>query len=154
MSDLCLQRLRTERRDVRKDRPFGFYAKPVSPDNLREWDCGIPGKKGSPWEGGVYKLRISFPEDYPTKPPKCQFKPVIFHPNIYPSGTVCLSLLAEDKDWRPSVSVKQILLGIQNLLDNPNIDDPAQRDPYILFKTDKAKYEEKVRAEARRHSPV
>ena len=30
-------------------------------------------------------------------PPKCKFEPPIFHPNIYPSGTVCLSLLDADK---------------------------------------------------------
>ncbi len=41
------------------------------------------------------------------------FTPVIFHPNIYPSGTVCLSILSEDKDWKPAITVKQILLGIQ-----------------------------------------
>jgi hypothetical protein len=27
------------------------------------------------------------------RPPKCMFKPVLPHPNIYPSGTVCLSIL-------------------------------------------------------------
>ena len=29
------------------------------------------------------------------------------------AGTVCLSLLDEEKDWRPAVTIKQILLGIQ-----------------------------------------
>jgi ubiquitin-protein ligase len=36
-----------------------------------------------------------------------KFDPPIFHPNVYPSGTVCLSLLDEDKDWRPAVTIKQ-----------------------------------------------
>jgi ubiquitin-conjugating enzyme E2 I len=58
------------------------------------------------WEGGAYKLKMSFPDDYPTRPPKCAadpavrlvsmcclvspgvFDPPIFHPNVYPSGTV------------------------------------------------------------------
>ena len=38
-----------------------------------------------------------------------KFEPPIFHPNVYPSGTVCLSLLDEDKDWRPAVTIKQVL---------------------------------------------
>lgn len=67
-------------------------------------------------EGGVYQLSIQFPQDYPYKPPKCQFTPCILHPNIYPSGTVCLSILNEDKDWKPALTVKQLLLGIQDLL--------------------------------------
>ena len=37
-----------------------------------------------------------------------KFDPPIFHPNVYPSGTVCLSLLDEDKDWRPAVTIKQV----------------------------------------------
>jgi ubiquitin-protein ligase len=36
-----------------------------------------------------------------------KFEPPIFHPNVYPSGTVCLSLLDEEKDWRPAVTIKQ-----------------------------------------------
>ena len=32
------------------------------------------------------------------------------------------------------VCVCQILLGVQDLLDSPNLDDPAQREPYILCK--------------------
>jgi ubiquitin-protein ligase len=66
------------------------------------------------WEGGLYTLTLGFPDDYPNKPPKCQFVPAgFFHPNVFPSGTVCLSILNEEKDWKPNITVKQILLGIQ-----------------------------------------
>lgn len=78
-------------------------------------------------------MTMDFPEEYPSKPPKCRlkrarvcdltntilaagkFSTVLFHPNIYPSGTVCLSILSEDEDWKPSITIKQILLGIQVL---------------------------------------
>ena len=39
-----------------------------------------------------------------------KFEPPLFHPNVYPSGTVCLSLLDEEKDWRPAVTIKQVIL--------------------------------------------
>lgn len=48
------------------------------------------------WEGGCYPLTLHFSEDYPSKPPKCKFPAGFFHPNVYPSGTVCLSILNED----------------------------------------------------------
>mmetsp|Transcript_103730 Transcript_103730/g.143500 ORF Transcript_103730/g.143500 Transcript_103730/m.143500 type:complete len:89 (+) Transcript_103730:83-349(+) len=80
--------------------------------DLFSWNCIIPGKKDTPWEGGEYKLTMDFSDEYPNKPPKCKFTPVLFHPNIYPSGTVCLSILNEDEDWRPSLSIPEILLGI------------------------------------------
>lgn len=101
--------------------------------NLMTWECAIPGKKGTPWEGGLYNLRMIFKDDYPTSPPKCKFEPPLFHPNVYPSGTVCLSLLDEEKDWRPAITIKQILLGIQDLLNEPNIKDPAQAEAYTIY---------------------
>lgn len=36
-------------------------------------------------------------------PPGAQTPP-LFHPNVYPSGTVCLSILSEDKDWKPGLT--------------------------------------------------
>lgn len=90
-------------------------------------------------------MTLEFSDEYPAKPPLCKFDPPIFHPNIFPSGTVCLSILSEDKDWVPTITLKQILLGIQDLLDNPNLADPAQREAYNLMKTDKAAYEREVR---------
>ena len=95
----------------RKDHPHGFSAKPVLAEdgetqNIFKWECKIPGKaevRGlnsnlvkTPWEGGEYKLMMDFSEEYPNKPPRCYFQPTLFHPNIYPSGTVCLSILNED----------------------------------------------------------
>ncbi|EGW04402.1 SUMO-conjugating enzyme UBC9, partial [Cricetulus griseus] len=87
----------------------------------------------TPWEGGLFKLRMLFKDDYPSSPPKCKFEPPLFHPNVYPSGTVCLSILEEDKDWRPAITIKQILLGIQELLNEPNIQDPAQAEAYTIY---------------------
>ncbi len=49
-----------------------------------------------------------------------------YHPNVYPSGKICLSILNEGQDWKPSITLKQIVLGIQELLDNPNPNSSAQ----------------------------
>lgn len=103
----------------------------------------------TPWENGLYKLRMIFKDDYPTSPPKCKFEPALFHPNVYPSGTVCLSLLDEEKDWRPAITIKQILLGIQDLLNEPNIKDPAQAEAYTIYCQNRLEYEKRVRAQAR-----
>lgn len=91
---------------------------------------------------------MAFKDDYPSTPPKCQFAPKLFHPNVYPSGNICLSLLDENKDWRPAVSVKQILLGIQDLLNDPNIKDPAQAEAYVIYCENKLEYEKRVKAQA------
>lgn len=63
-----------------------------------------------------------------------KFDPPLFHPNVYPSGTICLSILDEEKSWKPSITVKQICLGIQDLLEHANVNDPAQVEAYHMFK--------------------
>jgi hypothetical protein len=37
-----------------------------------------------------------------------KFSPPLFHPNVYPSGTVCLSILDEEKSWKPAITIKQV----------------------------------------------
>uniref|UniRef100_A0A2K6U5U4 SUMO-conjugating enzyme UBC9 n=1 Tax=Saimiri boliviensis boliviensis TaxID=39432 RepID=A0A2K6U5U4_SAIBB len=137
MSGIALSRLAQERKAWRKDHPSGFVAVPTkNPDgtmNLMNWKCAIPGKKRTPWEGGLFKLRMLFKNDYPSSPPKCTFEPPLFHPNVYPLGTVCLSILEEDKEWRPAITIKQVLLGIQELLNEPNIQDPAQAEACTIY---------------------
>lgn len=74
-----------------------------------------------------------------------KFTPPLFHPNVYPSGTVCLSILNEDEGWKPAITIKQIVLGVQDLLNDPNPESPAQAEAYNLFKRDKVEYEKRVK---------
>lgn len=150
-------RLQEERKSWRKDHPHGFVAKPVTlPDGTQDilnWDVVIPGKESGLWEGARIPMTMQFSEDYPNKPPICKFKPVansgkpLFHPNVYPSGKICLSLLDVDKAWKPSLTIKHLLIGIQTLLDDPNNADPAQEEPYRAYKNDRKEYDAKVKAQ-------
>ena len=104
MAGIATGRLTEERKSWRKDHPPGFFAKPMTkPDGSSDlflWNCGVPGKAGTDWEGGVYKVTLQFTEDYPSKPPIAKFTPAIFHPNVFSSGQVCLSILKEQSGWR------------------------------------------------------
>jgi ubiquitin-conjugating enzyme E2 A len=57
----------------------------VNEDNLFVWNATIFGPENTPWEGGIFSLKLTFPEDYPSKPPKVKFTTEIFHPN----GKLC-----------------------------------------------------------------
>ena len=74
-----------------------------------------------------------------------KFVPPLFHPNVYPSGTVCLSILNEEESWKPAITIKQILLGVQDLLNDPNPESPAQAEAYNLFKKDRIEYEKRIK---------
>lgn len=95
-----------------------------------------------------------FTKDYPSKPPKCKFTPPLFHPNVYPSGTICLSILNEEEGWRPAITVKQMLLGIQDLLDSPNVHSPAQSEAYNLCVKNPNEYKRRVKLEAKKYTPA
>ncbi|CCE92365.1 E2 SUMO-conjugating protein UBC9 TDEL_0E01220 [Torulaspora delbrueckii] len=156
MSSLCLQRLQEERKKWRKDHPFGFFAKPTrnadGTMNLQKWEAGIPGREGTLWDHGVYPISIEYPDEYPSKPPKVRFPAGFYHPNIYPSGTVCLSILNEDQDWRPAITLKQIVIGVQDLLDTPNPNSPAQEPAWKAFQRNRVEYEKKVAAQAKQYT--
>jgi ubiquitin-conjugating enzyme E2 I len=77
----------------------------------------------------------------------------IFPIKLQPSGTICLSILNEEDGWRPAITIKQMLLGIQDLLDNPNDKSPAQREAYELFVRDKVAYRKKIKEQAARNVP-
>jgi|TARA_B100000405_G_C16412593_1_gene311002 ubiquitin-conjugating enzyme E2 I len=154
-------RLQEERKTWRRDHPHGFVAKPQNlPDgsqNIMTWDCVIPGKANTIWEGGRIKLTMKFSEDYPSKPPECHFglmpdgsrKP-LFHPNVYPSGKICLNIINPDpaqSAWRPAITIKQVLLGIQTLLDEPNAKDPAQSEAYEYYVNKRPEYDRRVKAQ-------
>ena len=66
MSGIAVGRLAEERRRWRRDHPSGFYAKPMKMEdnssNTLFWEAGIPGKEGTDWEGGLYKITMEFPE--------------------------------------------------------------------------------------------
>ncbi|XP_043063385.1 SUMO-conjugating enzyme UBC9-B-like [Drosophila ficusphila] len=149
---IAIERLTAERREWKKTHPFGFVARPSkNPDgtlNMMVWDCAIPGKKSTIWQRGFYKLQMIFKDTYPRSPPKCRFEPPLFHPNVYLTGTVRLGLIDEWKDWHPDITVKQILVTIQDLLDEPITKYPAQVEALILYVQNRLGYEKEVREQA------
>ena len=77
-SGIARGRLAEERKAWRRDHPIGFYARPTSSgdgsSNMFIWEAGIPGKDGSDWAGGIFKVRMEFGEEYPSRPPKCKYR--------------------------------------------------------------------------------
>ncbi|CAK9201967.1 unnamed protein product [Sphagnum troendelagicum] len=80
--------------------------------------------------GGVFKLEVFLPEEYPMAAPK------IYHPNIDKLGRICLDIL-KDK-WSPALQIRTVLLSIQALLSAPNPDDPLAENIAKHWKSDEA----------------
>jgi ubiquitin-conjugating enzyme E2 N len=115
------QRIIKETKKLESDPIVGIYAIPV-PENPRYFNVSISGPKDSPYEGGLFKLQLYLPEEYPMVPPKCLFMTKIYHPNIDFLGRICLDILKSN--WSPALQIRAVLLSIQSLLNEPNTADP------------------------------
>ena len=69
----------------------------------------------------------------------------IFHPNIYPDGRVCISILHAPGDdplgyetsserWSPVQSVEKVLLSVMSMLAEPNCESPANVDAAKMWR--------------------
>lgn len=93
-------------------------------------DAEICGAGDTPYEGGVFRLEVNIPSEYPLKPPRVRFVTKIYHPNIDSQGRICLdSLNMPPKGaWKPSLNVRTLLTSIQALMSSPNADDGLMAD--------------------------
>jgi ubiquitin-conjugating enzyme E2 D/E len=134
---MALKRLQKEVSEIQKDTPANCSAGPNNND-LFNWEATIIGPTETPYEGGIFKLKILFPADYPFKPPKITFETRIYHPNINANGGICLDILKDQ--WSPALNITKVLLSICSLLDEPNPDDPLMPEIAQLFKSNKPEF--------------
>ena len=62
-------------------------------DRLDQLSGAIMGPPNTPYHGGVFQVKINIPVDFPFSPPEIRFQTKIFHPNVDPSGNICLDIL-------------------------------------------------------------
>ena len=89
-------------------------------DNLFEWKCTILGPKDTCYKGGLFYLKIIFPDDYPNSKPEIMFLSPIYHLNVKffvgkgkPLGHICVNTLNE---WNPGDSIRKVLPELFSLL--------------------------------------
>ena len=68
----------------------------------------FPLPAGTPYEGGVFRMKLVLSRDFPTSPPQGFFLTKIFHPNVAKNGAICVNTLK--RDWKPDHGIKHILL--------------------------------------------
>lgn len=147
-------RLKRELTLLTTDPPPGIAAYLESEDDLSRWKAEISGPEDSPFEDGVFEVRIRIPSRYPMEPPICRFvsEPAPYHPNIDSQGRICLDTLKSPPagSWSPAVSLPSLLLSLRSLLAEPNPEDGLEAEISNLYKH----HPEQWRAEARRRTQL
>ncbi len=134
---MSLKRIKRELEEIWKDPPAQCSAGPIR-DNLHKWNATIMGPPESPFEGGVFSLEITFPDNYPFNAPHVIFTTKIYHPNVNDKGSICLDVLKHQ--WSPAMSISKVLLSIISLLETPNAADPLNGAVAMVYNRSKEEY--------------
>ncbi|KAK4641094.1 Ubiquitin-conjugating enzyme E2 15 [Podospora bellae-mahoneyi] len=132
-----------------KDIP-GISCGLVSDNNIFEWEVMLMiSDECKYYGGGNFRAILTFPPTYPLMPPKLVFQsPIPFHPNIYPDGRLCISILHPPEEdisgyekaserWSPVQSPESILLSVISLFEDPNDESPANLDAAVLLREER-----------------
>lgn len=131
---MAQKRISIELKDLQKN-PLAHCTAGPKDNNLLKWQGTIFGPEDTPYHGGLFFLDITFPENYPFKPPKISFRTKIYHCNINSRGGICLDIL--NKQWSPALTISKVLLSICSLMSDPNPDDPLVPEIADLLKTNR-----------------
>ena len=124
----------------------------VNPSNIMEWKCTINGPANTPFENGLFYLKVKFPDNYPACPPEVSFITPIYHLNVNPKvpkgqtkeclGHVCISTL---NWWKPTCTMKNVLTDIFALFYLSNPESPYGMERAEEFNINKNLYDAKCR---------
>jgi ubiquitin-protein ligase len=139
-------RIETERREFNDWKSsISCYGDPHWGEDI--WNVIMDGPEDSPYMGGKFKLRITFPSNYPDGCPNFEFLTPICHINI--NGThICLDSL---NNYKSSYSIVQILTQIFMMLNAPN-EDSAYSDYKDLYINHYTEYLAKAREMTREYA--
>lgn len=160
-SSIASKRLFHEYKTLTSSPPEGITAGPISESNLFLWEALIAGPPSTPYAGGLFPAILTFPPDYPLSPPTMKFLCEIFHPNVYPNGEVCISILHPPGDdpnhyesaserWSPIQSTEMILISVMSMLAEPNDESPANVEAAKMWRERREEFETVVREGVRR----
>jgi ubiquitin-conjugating enzyme E2 S len=113
-------------------------------ENPLDIQAEMEGPEQTPYEGGVFRLKLTLGSDFPAQPPKAFLLTKIFHPNISQTGEVCVNTLK--RDWQPNNwSIPNILQVIRCLLIVPFPESALNEEAGKLFMESYEEYAEHAR---------
>ena len=93
--DAVVRRLQHEFKQLSKNPLSCVSAAPLE-SNIFVWHVNLNGAPDTPCDGGMFHLRLVFPEEYPAQPPALTALTELPHPNVLrKDGRVCLAILSK-----------------------------------------------------------
>lgn len=104
-------------------------------------------------QGGKFKIQVSFPSEYPFKPPKIHWQTKIYHPNVSSDdkGYMCLGML-RDGEWKPNTMMSAALEYIRQLLVEPDPEDSTEGAIAQQYKEDRKEFNKQAKKWTKDHA--
>ncbi|TPX48257.1 hypothetical protein SeMB42_g00690 [Synchytrium endobioticum] len=129
-----IKRVTKELQSLNAQPPAGIKVL-LNEGNMMDIQALIHGPEGTPFEGGVFKIKFVIGSDFPSSPPKGFFTTKIFHPNVSKAGgEICVDTLK--RDWKKDYRLEHILLVVRCLLIAPNPESALNEDAAKLLLDD------------------
>lgn len=158
LSSSVMARLARELRDLQKTPAEGLRLI-LNEENMADIQAELEGPAGTPYEGGLFRMKLVLGPDFPAAPPKGYFSTKIFHPNVSKAGEICVNVLK--KDWTEDMGLRHVLVVIRCLLIEPFPESALNEEAGRLLMEDYAAYAKTARlmtsvhaSSQRRHSPL
>ncbi|KAH8391573.1 hypothetical protein KR200_003890, partial [Drosophila serrata] len=124
---LTVTRLSRELSKIVRNPPEGCKIRITN--NMFQWLALIDGPAKTPYYGGLFKILLDFPPNYPFSPPTVRFLNKIFHSNVGTDGSICHL----DNIWVPVQTVESILKALVMLLIMPIPEDPMNPLAAVMY---------------------
>ena len=122
-------------------------------DNIHHWIITMTGPKGSPYEGGLFRIKADFPEDYPNHGPELKFINKIYHLNVNftdDPGHICINSI---NSWRltgkvreqPFYTMKQALFDIFSLFYKQGVESAYDQKMAELYQNHRDQFDQEAR---------
>ncbi|PYI19361.1 hypothetical protein BO99DRAFT_412655 [Aspergillus violaceofuscus CBS 115571] len=155
MVSASIRRLAADHAALHEELPPNYLFPPddASADDLTQFTALLAGPQGTPYSQGLWRLHLKMPEDYPKSPPKATFKTRIWHPNVEElTGAVCVDTLK--RDWKPTLTLKDVLITIFCLLIYPNPDSALNAASGSLLQENYEAFARQAKLMTSIHAPV
>jgi len=131
----------------------------IHENDYTKWRITLTGPRDTPYSGGIYKIMINFPNNYPSAPPLIYFITPIYHLNINPYwngnnigdplGFVPIERL---NFWKPEYSIKEVLTYVYGLFYFVDLDCAYGDERKIEYLHDRGTYVEKIKYFVRKYA--
>ncbi|KAL7676306.1 hypothetical protein ACOME3_002562 [Neoechinorhynchus agilis] len=129
------RRLQKELAELQLVRQQNLHSVQIDGDDILTWNLLLL-PDNAPYNKGAFRVQMSFPCEYPFKPPRIIFKTPIYHVNIDEHGQVCLPIIMSE-NWKPATRADQVIQTLIAMVNDPQPDHPLRSDLAELFNRDR-----------------